>query len=87
MGTRAVLDHAPGALVVEESVTEFAAAVAGLLRSPVRRLELGRAAAADVARRWSGPEMARRLLYLYRRVVAPKPPADRHSDAGSLPGT
>ena len=87
MGTRAVLDRAPGAIVVEENVTEFAGAVADLLRAPDRRRDLGSAAARDVALRWSGPEMARRLLYLYCRLVATEPPQVAASEARSLPGT
>ena len=49
-------------------------------------LEL-RAAARDVALRWSGPEMARRLLYLYRRLVATEPRQATANKARSLPGT
>jgi len=87
MGTRAVLDRAPGAIVVEENVTDFAGAVGSLLRDLDRRRALGAAAAKDVALRWSGPEMARRLLYLYCRLVATKPRQAAASKARSLPGT
>jgi glycosyltransferase involved in cell wall biosynthesis len=87
MGTRAVLDRAPGAIVVEEDVTEFASAVVELLRDSDRRRDLGRAGASDIALRWSGPEMARRLLYLYCRLVATKPPQLPASKPRSLPGT
>jgi glycosyltransferase involved in cell wall biosynthesis len=69
MGTRTVLAGAPGALVVGEEVEMFAEAVTGLLHDPARRHAMGRAARADVAARWSGPEMARRLLDLYHRVL------------------
>jgi len=87
MGTRAVLDRAPGAVVVEENVMDFSVAVAELLRDPDRRRNLGSAAARDVALRWSGPEMARRLLYLYCRLVATEPPPVAENEAQSLPGT
>jgi 1,2-diacylglycerol 3-alpha-glucosyltransferase len=87
MGTRAVLDRAPGAIVVGEAVPEFSGAVAELLRDPDRRRVLGSAAANDVALRWSGPEMARRLLYLYRRLVATEPRRAGQSHAPGLPGT
>jgi glycosyltransferase involved in cell wall biosynthesis len=87
MGTRAVLENAPGAHVVEESVTEFSAAVARLLRDPAERRRLGSVAARDVAQRWSGPEMARRLLYLYCRLVATERRHDGEIEARSLPGT
>lgn len=87
MGTRAVLDQAPGAVVVAEDVTEFARAAAELLRDPDRRKALGRAAAGDVAQRWSGPEMARRLVHLYRRLVATEPRRAARDQAPSLPGT
>lgn len=87
MGTQAVLERAPGAIVVAENVMEFARAVGDLLRDPGRRRELGRAAARDIAMRWSGPEMARRLLYLYCRLVATKPQQVDADEARSLPGT
>ena len=87
MGTRAVLDGALGAVVVEESVTDFAEAAVGLLRNSSRRQALGAAGALDVARRWSGPEMARRLLYLYQKVVATKPRSNNGNEARRLPGT
>jgi glycosyltransferase involved in cell wall biosynthesis len=87
MGTQAVLDQAPGAVVVDEDVTEFAGAVAGLLRDADRRRSLGSAAARDVAQRWSGPEMARRLSNLYCRLVAAMPRRPAENKARSLPGT
>ncbi|MGD8341397.1 MAG: glycosyltransferase, partial [Gammaproteobacteria bacterium] len=70
MGTASVLADARGAVVVEERVDEFGSAVADLLGNAGRRHELARLAARDIAERWSGPEMARRLLALYRAVVA-----------------
>lgn len=70
MGTRAVLDGAPGALAVDEDIGRFAGAVVSLLGDAERRRSLGAAAAGDIARRWSGPEMARRLLTIYDCLVA-----------------
>jgi glycosyltransferase involved in cell wall biosynthesis len=69
MGTQSVLADAPGAIVVDEDVTAFADAVSGVLGDASRLRALSRAAARDVAARWSGPEMASRLLALYRDVL------------------
>ena len=80
MGTKAVLADAPGAVIANEDVTEFAAAVAALLVDSGRRRLMGAAAAADVARRWSGPTMAARLLDLYRRLVAERPARTASAD-------
>jgi glycosyltransferase involved in cell wall biosynthesis len=65
LGTKEVLSGADGALVVEEDVGLFAAAVARVLGEPPLRLALAGAGRAFVARRWSSAEMARRLLALY----------------------
>lgn len=70
MGTQSVLADAPGAIVVEEDVDAFAGVAIRLLADPVERKTLARLAARDIAARWSGREMARRLLELYRKVVA-----------------
>ena len=69
MGTRMVLDGAPGAVVAPEDVPAFATAVTNLLQCPSKRAELGLAAIGDIAERWSGPEMARRLLGIYRALT------------------
>jgi glycosyltransferase involved in cell wall biosynthesis len=69
MGTKTVLAGAPGAVVVAEDVVAFGQAAAALLGDAPRRAALGAAAVRDIARRWSGPEMARRLLALYRQVA------------------
>lgn len=69
LGTRTVLDGAGGAVVVEEEATGFADAVCGVLADPARQKALSAAGMRDVAARWSGPEMARRLLELYRGLL------------------
>ena len=70
LGTRTVLDDAKGAVVVAEEVSEFADAVCGVLAVPARQKALSAAGMRDVEVRWSGPEMARRLLELYRSLLA-----------------
>jgi 1,2-diacylglycerol 3-alpha-glucosyltransferase len=69
LGTREVLEGAGGAIVVEENVTEFAAAVSDVLTTPQLRATLAMAGPAFVAERWSSREMARRLLALYGVLV------------------
>lgn len=71
MGTRTVLADAPGASVVEEDSVAFAAAVSGLLGDAEHRERQGAAGARHIAERWSGPEMARRLLGVYRQLLKP----------------
>lgn len=68
MGTQAVLAGARGAIVVDENVEQFAAAVVRVLSQPALRESLAAHAAEFVARDWSSSEMARRLLALYQRV-------------------
>ena len=65
LGTRYVLEGARGAIVANEDAVQFAAAVEMLLKNPELRASLGMQAAADVRSRWSGAEMARRMLELY----------------------
>lgn len=70
LGTRSILLPGCGALVVEESVGPFAAAVVRVLTEPdlARTLaERGR----PYARTWSSAAMAGRLSDLYRSVVEP----------------
>jgi glycosyltransferase involved in cell wall biosynthesis len=69
MGTQSVLADAPGAVAVEEDVETFAAVAIRLLVDRSEQQTLARRAARDIALRWSGTEMARRLLELYRRVA------------------
>jgi len=69
LGTKEVLHEADGAIVVEEDVTAFAAAVARVLREPELRAGLQRAGRDFVAQRWSSTEMAARLLDLYEDLV------------------
>jgi glycosyltransferase involved in cell wall biosynthesis len=59
----------PGAVVVEEAVSAFADAVSRLLADPGRRARLGAAGVHDVATRWSGPKMAKKLRDLYCELV------------------
>ncbi len=69
MGTKAVLEDARGASVVDEDREQFAAAVVRLLEDRSAREALGAEAARFVAARWSSKEMARRMLQLYERVL------------------
>jgi glycosyltransferase involved in cell wall biosynthesis len=71
MGTRTVLDGAPGAVVVDEHCGRFSSAVVELLQDPVRRAALSMKANAFIAERWSSEGMARRMLDLYRRLLEP----------------
>ena len=68
LGTKEVLHGAAGAIVVEEDVGEFAAAVTRVLTQPDLRATLADAAREFVATRWSSREMARRLVRLYADV-------------------
>ena len=65
LGTKEVLHGAAGAIVVEEEVGQFAAAVTRVLIQPDLRAALAAAGRDFVAARWSSAEMARRLLALY----------------------
>lgn len=68
LGTKEVLRDAAGAIVVDEHVSAFAAAVARGLTRPEVRQGLAAAARGFVAARWSSVEMARRLLGLYAEL-------------------
>jgi glycosyltransferase involved in cell wall biosynthesis len=70
LGTKEVLAGAAGAVVVEEDVAEFAAAVVRILREPALRAQLASAAREFVEKHWSSREMAKRLLALYEELVA-----------------
>lgn len=69
MGTAAVLEHAEGAVVVDEDVGRFAAAVAALLPDRERQARMGLAARRFVAREWSSAKMSGRMLELYGDVM------------------
>jgi glycosyltransferase involved in cell wall biosynthesis len=69
MGSKAVPDKSGGAMAAPDNVGAFTAAATSLLRSYEGRQKLSAAAVEDVARRWSGPEMARRRLNLYSRII------------------
>jgi len=77
LGTKEVLHGAAGAIVVEENVGEFAAAVTRVLTEPGLRATLAAAAREFVATRWSSSEMARRLVRLYGEVRAANAAAGR----------
>ena len=72
LGTKEVLANAAGALVVQEDVAEFAAAVTRVLTEPGLRARLKSAGREFVERQWSSREMARRLLALYEELVRTK---------------
>jgi glycosyltransferase involved in cell wall biosynthesis len=69
LGTKEVLHEADGAIVVEEDVAAFAAAVTRVLREPELRARLRRAGRDFVAQRWSSTQMAARLFDLYEDLV------------------
>jgi glycosyltransferase involved in cell wall biosynthesis len=70
LGTREVLAHARGALVVREDVDEFAAATIKVLDDAKLRTALAAQARGYVASNWSSREMARRLVALFERASA-----------------
>lgn len=72
LGTKEVLANAAGALVVQENVAEFAAAVTRVLTERALRAQLASAGREFVERHWSSREMARRLLALYVELVRTK---------------
>jgi glycosyltransferase involved in cell wall biosynthesis len=69
LGTKEVLEGAGGAIVVDEDVGAFAAAVTTVLTNPQRRAALASEARDFVLRRWSSAAMARRLLQVYERTA------------------
>jgi 1,2-diacylglycerol 3-alpha-glucosyltransferase len=69
MGTATVLAGARSALVAEEDVDAFAAAIARLLRSPDERRRLSELGPLD-AQRWSAPVLMDRVIELYRMLAA-----------------
>src|SRR5688572_13470635 len=69
LGTKEVLANAAGAVVVQEDVAEFAAAVTRVLTEPALRAKLASAGREFVEQHWSSREMARRLLQLYEELV------------------
>jgi hypothetical protein len=86
LGTKEVLHCAAGAIVVEEDVGEFAAAVTRVLTQPDFRATLAAAGREFVAARWSSSEMARKLVRLYgdvRSVNAAAGRAAAHADVAA----
>jgi 1,2-diacylglycerol 3-alpha-glucosyltransferase len=76
LGTKAVLDGAGGAVIVNENAEQFAAAVANILRDRCERSWLSGQSSNYVACRWSSVEMARRMLVLYERLAHGEAPID-----------
>ncbi len=70
LGTRSILKAASGALVVEERLEPFAAAVVRLLQYPALRQDLAERGR-NYARTWSSAAMARRIADLYESVQLP----------------
>ena len=68
LGTRSILKGACGALVVNERVADFAAAVVRVLQEESLRRELSQRGR-TYAQSWSSAVMARRLADLYRSVL------------------
>jgi glycosyltransferase involved in cell wall biosynthesis len=69
LGTREVLAGARGALVVDEDLDRFAAAVTRVLAEPALQRHLAEAAQAHVRDNWSSEQMATRMLRLYERLA------------------
>lgn len=69
MGTKSVLDGARGAIVVDEDIDQFAAALERVLMDRKLRKSLASQAGQYVETRWSSAEMAQRLLDLYQRII------------------
>lgn len=69
MGTRDVLKHGDGAVIVPEDESAFAEAILDLIRDESLRRRLG-AAGQRYAEQWTACATAERLLAFYREVVA-----------------
>jgi len=70
LGTRSVLTSGSGACVVEEQESDFAAAVAHVLRSRDLAAGMGEKSRAWAAR-WSSAAQAQRMAQLYRELLPP----------------
>ena len=68
MGTKDILAAGKGALICNESVDEFAAAVARLLRDRPLRERLSQEAK-EYVKTWSAPSMAEKLIHFYQKVL------------------
>jgi glycosyltransferase involved in cell wall biosynthesis len=83
-GTREIVrDRVDGLLVPPGDPAAFAACVAELMRAPARRAELGRAAAAVVARKFALEVQLSRLAELLHRVAGHEPIALDESELAS----
>lgn len=76
LGTRSVLKAGCGALVVEEKLQDFSAAIVRVLQDQNLRSELGERGR-TCARTWSSALMARRLADLYESLRASSPGTER----------
>ena len=68
IGTRDILAAGKGALICNESVEEFTAAVIRLLRDRPLRERLSQEAK-DYVKTWSAPSMNEKLLHFYQKVL------------------
>src|SRR5262249_3101653 len=71
LGTRSVLKSGCGAVVVEEKVPDFSAAIVQVLQDEALAKELGERGRA-YAKTWSSANMARRLAELYGSISLPQ---------------
>lgn len=81
LGTAAVLDGACGAVVVEQDLDGYAAAVVRVLCDQDFKRRLSLRGRDYVAARWSSRKMAERLLRVYRSALARRSP---HAGAPAL---
>jgi glycosyltransferase involved in cell wall biosynthesis len=71
MGTHDILDDCPGAVIGRNSPADFGLQLAGLLGDSAHRDALA-VAAREWAERWKSEEQARRMVDLYRSLIAPR---------------
>jgi len=74
LGTGEVLAGARGALIVDEDLESFAAAVTRVLAEPALQRRLAEDAQAHVRDHWSSDRMATRMIGLYHRLIAQRAP-------------
>jgi len=83
MGTKEVLADGNGCLIAADNGADFASKAIDLLSDRSLRATLGEQARAH-ARTWSAPELADRMLDLYRRVKTQA--QERPAGPGPRPG-
>lgn len=71
MGTRDILEDAPGAIIAQDDPAAFASQTLELLKDRTELQRLGDAAR-ETAKRWSAREMAHRLSVIYEGMLAPR---------------